>query len=360
MERLKAICEQILRKPLSPDDNFVDAGLNANRALNIIRLFYLQTGIELDVNAFLEYPNLARLRQMLGCGKTGPDGKLILLREGKDESPPLFVYAGGVSVFLELDDLTRAIEQPGPIYGVSISWTDRPFDNPATVADEVQHALDTIRHHQPEGPVHLLGYSFGGVLALEIARALTAEGRTVAFCGLIDTPQNDHVWPLHRWTGFILARLAAKLQRVAKGVLAGMPARREAQAILTPDQLQRLSAPKRGHQVAFRFLNPRQPDYPYRAPQWLGGNTPGYTARACELLRMKGLYRPRRYDGPVTFFFSMQGSPVDCDARALWRPYLPQAEWVAIRGNHLSMIIGRNARTLAAEISSRLASAHDM
>ncbi|NIE69194.1 non-ribosomal peptide synthase/polyketide synthase, partial [Burkholderia sp. Ax-1719] len=46
---------------------------------------------------------------------------------------------------------------------------------------------DAIRAVQPAGPYALLGWSFGGMLAVETARLLEADGETVAFVGLLDS-----------------------------------------------------------------------------------------------------------------------------------------------------------------------------
>ena len=40
--------------------------------------------------------------------------------------------------------------------------------------------------------------------------------------------------------------------------------------------------------------------------------------------------------------------------RRRWPKYLPRAEWIRVPGNHLSMLIGRNAVRLAAEITEQL------
>ena len=83
LEQLKTACEQILRRPIAPDDDLFAAGLNVNRALNIVRLFWLETGVELDVNTFIERRSLNDIASMLGEGHTGPTGKAILLRGGE-------------------------------------------------------------------------------------------------------------------------------------------------------------------------------------------------------------------------------------------------------------------------------------
>lgn len=46
----------------------------------------------------------------------------------------------------------------------------------------------SITETQQHGAVHLLGFSFGACLAVEVACHLTSAGRTVAYLGLIDSP----------------------------------------------------------------------------------------------------------------------------------------------------------------------------
>jgi len=47
--------------------------------------------------------------------------------------------------------------------------------------------LKAIQIVQPQGPYHLVGYSFGGYIAYEIGRQLRARGERVGLVGLIDT-----------------------------------------------------------------------------------------------------------------------------------------------------------------------------
>ncbi len=51
--------------------------------------------------------------------------------------------------------------------------------------------IAALSEQQPEGPVHLLGWSNGGLIALEMARALMAAGREVGMLAVLDTyPRN--------------------------------------------------------------------------------------------------------------------------------------------------------------------------
>ena len=49
------------------------------------------------------------------------------------------------------------------------------------------HYVREIRSLQPEGPYHLGGSSFGGVIAFEMARQLRVHGQWVGVLALFDT-----------------------------------------------------------------------------------------------------------------------------------------------------------------------------
>ena len=57
------------------------------------------------------------------------------------------------------------------------------------------HILTEIRQLQPSGPYRLGGYSFGGLLALEVAQQLNAAGESVEALFLIGTIYDERYWP---------------------------------------------------------------------------------------------------------------------------------------------------------------------
>ncbi len=362
---LTGLCQQSMRTTIAADDDLVAKGLNANKALALIKQFWMRTGVELDVNVFYLHRTPRAIVEAIGQGGLQPAHKILLLREG-DRPRPLFLFAGGVNCFLETQDLVDALAFDGAIYGITLTDFGRPAGSPPAVADEVERAYCAMKTVQPQGPYRLAGYSFGGVLALELARRARAQGDLIEALLLLDPPQNDHSWPLPIWAGLMRRTITRQVKSVL-GKLAGRAMRRgkpsaERQADAGGGGLRpgldvsaaHHSPPRRGHQLFFRFRNPRHPDYPLHAPQWAGGYTPAYDACARQLLQMKGLYRPSVYDGPLVFFASTSGSPIDCNARRIWKAYLPKARWVSASGSHLSMIVARNARTLAAMMDMHL------
>ena len=94
---------------------------------------------------------------------------------------PLFVFhpAGGpTSVYQPLTDL---LARRQPVFGL-----DR-VESLTTVEDKAEHYLDLMRGIQPHGPYRVLGWSFGGCLAYEVAALARKAGAHVGYVGLIDT-----------------------------------------------------------------------------------------------------------------------------------------------------------------------------
>ncbi|TDE22049.1 type I polyketide synthase [Actinomadura sp. 6K520] len=109
-----------------------------------------------------------------GRGGSSPDNG------ASGDRRPIFIAhpAGGTTAcYRQLVDLLGADQ---PVYGL-----ERFEDAPSVeerAARYVQHLLEA----QPEGAFRLGGWSFGGVLAYETARQLTAAGREVEFVALFD------------------------------------------------------------------------------------------------------------------------------------------------------------------------------
>jgi thioesterase domain-containing protein len=62
-----------------------------------------------------------------------------------------------------------------------------------TIEEMAAHYLNEIRRVQPNGPYHFLGYSFGGIVVLEMAHQLHAAGEKVGMLGMLDTRARDYM-----------------------------------------------------------------------------------------------------------------------------------------------------------------------
>jgi thioesterase domain-containing protein len=130
--------------------------------------------------------------------KAAMTSQLIPMREGSGDLP-LFCLGD-----LNFASLVPALDVDQAIYGLRILGIDAAGSE-ATVADLARLHLEQIRRVQPRGPYRLLGYSFGGLLAYDIARQLIEAGEPIALLALFDTPN-----PLFREGLSAAERTAAK------------------------------------------------------------------------------------------------------------------------------------------------------
>ena len=338
------------------DEADIPDAVSVNRVLNFIKRLWSETGEELDVNVFYRHRTLDALGLAISNHEDLSVSPKIIELRGGEGAAPLLLFAGGASCFLEMQQLIKEIRFPGPILGVALTPFNRDRRHPATVEDEVQSTLRALQAAGISEPYRLVGYSFGGVFALELARVLRAQGRKIAFLGMLDTPFGEQEWPLMTWGRFMWQRWRRARTRKKNLRKTDSQPRRQVSAQASRSVIGRRELlAKKLKPLSFRYADPHSAYYPELAPQWMGEYPPLYDAAARQLLRMKGLYKPGRYDGELTFYRSLQGSPVDCDPKTIWGRFLTHANWVDVAGNHQSMIIGRNAGTLARELSARLA-----
>jgi thioesterase domain-containing protein len=130
----------------------------------------------------------ARLRQGRGPARPRSDPGLLVPLGGADGGPPLFAFhavAGTVHAYLPLAARLAAAYRVVGVQAVGVTGDADPSDDLAAMAGRY---ADEVCRAQPDGPVRLLGWSMGGVLAFETAVRLRGRGREVASLVLVDAP----------------------------------------------------------------------------------------------------------------------------------------------------------------------------
>jgi thioesterase domain-containing protein len=96
---------------------------------------------------------------------------------------PLFCFAS-IDRFQEL---TAVLPEGQPVYAIELGWLTSAQEE-FTVEKLVLFYLDIIRKIQRTGPYYFCGYSFGGLMAYEMARRLIEKGDCAALVALLDAP----------------------------------------------------------------------------------------------------------------------------------------------------------------------------
>ena len=135
--------------------------------------------------------------------------------------PPLFCLHGGVGFGLPYLGLATHIDPRRPLFAIQSPYLTGDQPLPAKLGELAEQYLALIRQVQPAGPYHLMGWSFGGLTAHQVAVDLEAAGEQVALLANLDAypfdpaadgpapDQTELVTRLLEYLGYPRAELAA-------------------------------------------------------------------------------------------------------------------------------------------------------
>ncbi|MFF8004430.1 alpha/beta fold hydrolase, partial [Streptomyces sp. NPDC007917] len=187
-EILARLFAQILGVPLvGIDDNFFDLGGHSLLAAQLTSRIRATLGTDTPLQALFEAPTVAELSAHLDGGAPSSAFEVLLPLRRRGHRPPLFCVHQGAGMSWAYAALLPHLSVDFPVYGLqahSLAHPDELRSSVEEVADDCIAAMLTV---QPEGPYHLMGHSFGGVVAHAIAARLEERGERVALLVALDS-----------------------------------------------------------------------------------------------------------------------------------------------------------------------------
>jgi amino acid adenylation domain-containing protein len=185
---LAGIWEEILgKRPIGVRDNFFELGGHSLVALRLMRRIEQTFKRKLPLVTLFEAPTIAQLAAILRRQGWSPRFSLAIPIQPYGDRPPFFCVHGLGGAVLRFEHLARHMAPDQPFYGIQPQGIDGGMSFLHSVEEMAACYISEMRKVQPEGPYFIGGYSFGGLVAFEMARQLQEDGQEVAFLGLVDT-----------------------------------------------------------------------------------------------------------------------------------------------------------------------------
>lgn len=331
IEMLTQIWQRALqRSSIGVGDNFFDLGGDSLSVLQVYIEIARACGRELPPDTIYRTPTIAALAALLEQPTFPRFSPFVPLKAGSEKSPILIAHGlGGLASFSEL---AKHIRTNHPIYGVQAKGVDGMEEPLERIEDMAAYYLDALNELQTRGPYILIGYSFGGLVALEMAQRLSGEGKDVALLVLVDTyphpryfPTSQRLWLMAKRTRTRISNMRQMPLPVALAYLGSALQRR---LPLVGTHNRRTLPPERDRlSLAATTLRVKESD----------------------LVAMSH-YRPRFYRGKIKFVRPEANSYFPNDPVLVWKHLAEELEVETMPGDHLGMI-GTQFEALAAVLT---------
>ena len=191
---LVALFERVLGvQGIGIHDDFFALGGHSLRAVQLVAELERTQGVVLPVAELMQHATVASLVPRLGAPASDPRAIAVPLTAAARAPataaaprPIWFFHPIGGSVFC-YRELARHLGPDRPVWGLQSPGLAQAGEAEVSVERMARRYVTALRRHQPEGPYLLGGWCFGGVVAVEAARQLQAEGAVIGAVLLIDT-----------------------------------------------------------------------------------------------------------------------------------------------------------------------------
>ncbi|MBW8873668.1 MAG: amino acid adenylation domain-containing protein [Acidobacteria bacterium] len=284
--------EEVLNiHPVGVLDNFFELGGNSLIAVRLMARLQKAVGREVPLATLFQSPTISSLADALRNNSVALPVSPLVPIQPHGSRPPLFLVHSLGGEVLSYYDLARHLGPEQPVYGLQAPPLAEVGDREIVVEEAAAEYVAALRAVQPMSPYFLGGYSYGAVVAFEMAQQLRRAGESVGLVALLDGYS-----PIIRQQGPMLEDV------IYLATLARETARMSGSSIHLPhEEVQRLPRDLAIDHILVTLkaasLLPPEID---RA--WIDRFLQGARRREESLRR----YRPQVYEGQLTLFRSTE------------------------------------------------------
>ena len=353
--------ESLQVTPVGITDNFFALGGDSLTAVRVFSRIEAVFGKTLSIAVLFRSPTITALAdRLLEQFAAGESTCLVEMQRG-DGGMPIFCVHGIGGNVVGFRDLARCLGSDQAVYGIEARglYDDHPPDT--SIEDMAAHYVAVARVAWPRGPYALAGFSFGGVVAFEMARQLAASGAQVALLALLDAPAlgSHRLLPKGRHLRRVIALLGRRI-RYHVGNLSRLRRRETIDYLAGRAHTLNRKVRSRWWQVQFRLysmLGRRRSTGALGAADGL----PDRFRSVKESLTLAARhYTPRPYAGSATLFRARDNPAIFVVDPALgWSGLVERLEIREVPGDHVTLLREPHVLTLAVELKACLDAARN-
>lgn len=203
--QIASIWQEVLSVPqVGIHDNFFELGGHSLLAVKLFAQIEKKFGKKLPLASLLQSGTVEALANMLHSDEEKAVGDQVLIAALGDDKlgapwsslvpiqtngskPPFFCIHPLGGEILCYRPLALHLGADQPVYGLQPLGLDGKQPPLTRVEDMADHYIREIQTIQPKGPYHIGGYSFGGIVAYEMAQKLHSQGEKVNILAMLDT-----------------------------------------------------------------------------------------------------------------------------------------------------------------------------
>ena len=198
----KLWCRVLGISTVTQTDSFFELGGDSLSATQLATRIEKTFNHPFPVANLFQAPTLSQMATLIRENQGDTPDQVLVPIQTKGSKPPLFCLHTKTGSIFDYYGLAKYLEPDQPVYGIQARGLDNQEVFYKLKSQRLQYSIETlatdyiseIQTLQPEGPYYLCGYSFGGLLAYEIAQQLTARGHSIGMVALFDTYNYSDAW----------------------------------------------------------------------------------------------------------------------------------------------------------------------